>query len=49
MTPEFAATRDRQLSIKVQAELHQARQLIKQIRSSTFLSEQLGLDIETES
>jgi integrase len=49
LRPEFAASKDRQLNMKVQAELHQARQLIKQIRSSTFLSEQLGLDIETES
>jgi integrase/recombinase XerD len=49
LKPEFAATRDRQVSLKVQAELHQARQLIKQIRSSQFLTEQLGLDIETET
>ena len=49
LRPEFAARRDQQHSIKVQAELHQARQLIKQIRSSTFLSEQLGLDIKSEA
>ncbi|MDP6592466.1 MAG: tyrosine-type recombinase/integrase [Candidatus Poseidoniia archaeon] len=44
LKPEYAATRDRQMSIKVQAELHQARQLIKQIQSSKFLTEQLGLE-----
>ena len=44
LKPEFAASRDRQMSIKVQAELHQARQLIKQIQSSKFLTEQLGLE-----
>ena len=49
LRPEFAARRDQQHSIKVQAELHQARQLIKQIQSSKFLSEQLGLDIKTEA
>ena len=43
LRPEFAARRDQQHSIKVQAELHQARQLIKQIKSSTFLTEQLNL------
>ena len=49
LKPEFAVDRDRQMSMKVQAELHQARQLIKQIRSSTFLTEQLGLDTLTEA
>jgi len=49
LRPEFAASRDRQLSMKVQAELHQARQLIKQIRSSEYLSEQLGIEVEPES
>ena len=44
LKPEYAAARDRQMSIKVQAELHQARQLIKQIQSSKFLTEQLGLE-----
>ena len=44
LRPEFAASRERQMSIKVQAELHQARHLIKQIQSSKFLSEQLGLE-----
>ncbi len=44
LRPEFAARRDQQHSIQVQAELHQARQLIKQIQSSKFLSEQLGLE-----
>jgi integrase len=44
LKPEFAASRERQMSIKVQAELHQARQLIKQIQSSKFLTEQLGLE-----
>ena len=43
LRPEFAARRDQQHSIQVQAELHQARQLIKQIQSSKFLTEQLGL------
>ena len=44
LRPEFAASRERQMSIKVQAELHQARHLIKQIQSSKFLTEQLGLE-----
>ena len=47
LRPEFAARRDQQHSIQVQAELHQARQLIKQIQSSKFLTEQLGLDRQT--
>ena len=45
LKPEFAATRERERSIEAQAELHQARQLIKTIKSSTFLSEQLGLAV----
>ena len=43
LRPEFAARRDQQHSIKQQAELYQARQLIKQIKSSAFLTEQLNL------
>ena len=43
LRPEFAATRERQMNLKDQAELHQARQLIKQIKSSAFLTEQLNL------
>ena len=43
LRPEFAATRERKMNLKDQAELHQARQLIKQIKSSKFLTEQLNL------